>query len=211
VLQKVEIMKKLLCAVCLLLAAVTGRAVPLDSLFVETPGPLLPLLGRNERLNLLDLYKAGHTALTGNRLDGPARLVRKDSLSLLLTPGRECSWEMVCVDSTTLVLLRTVQLPAADTKIGVYDLQWRSVACELPQPAADDFLQNPDSLLPERCHALRALLRPLHVAWAWQPDVCAFRAEVSTGGLPAAEAAELRAVLRPLRYVWTGRTFRRAE
>lgn len=206
-----EFMKKMLCALGLSLAFSASASVPLDSLFVAAPSHVLPLLGLNERLNLLDLYDAGHTALADNRLGGTAQLVYKDSARLVLDVCPESRFELVRVDSATLVCLRTVYLPAADTQVEVYDAHWRRLDCSVPRPVADDFLLHADSVGGDRRYELPPLLRPLHVKWDWESGERAFLLTISTGGLPAAEAGELGAMLRPLRYVWADAAFRRAD
>ncbi|MBR1712210.1 MAG: DUF3256 family protein [Alloprevotella sp.] len=185
-----------------------AAAAPIDSLFVNAPQEVMPLLDRNARLNLLDFHHAGMTARAENRLGGEARLLDLSDIRLVLSPVAGSRWELVRVPwrgDSALVCLHTLSLPAEDTRVRVFSVDWAPLPAAFPAfEDVAEFWVDADSLSADRRRELRAQLVPLHVVWTWNPSAPAqFVATVSLAGVYAPDAADLRRCLRPLAYRWT--------
>ncbi|MBR1794221.1 MAG: DUF3256 family protein [Bacteroidales bacterium] len=189
-------------------AACCAGAAPIDSLFVNAPQAVLPLLDRNARLNLLDFYHAGMAARAENRLGGEARLLELSDVHLVLSPVEGSRWELVRVPwrgDSAVVCLHTLSLPAEDTRVRLFSEDWQPLPALFPEfEDVAEFWAETDSLSADRRRELRAQLVPLHVVWSWNPATPAqFVASVSLAGVYAPDAADLRPCLRSLAYRWT--------
>lgn len=201
-------MKKNILAILLLAALPGAKAQSIDSLFVNAPAEVMPLLDSTTRLNLLDLYEAWGTAQATNELGGTSQLTSKDSLMLELAPTEGSTWTMARLDSAMLACIHTLRLPASDSRLTFYDTQWRPLPVALPALTLSDFLVPADSLGADRRRELTARLRPLHICWTLEPDGATFRAAAATDGLVSADREEAETLLRPLHFRLDGSALR---
>ena len=100
----------------------------LSALFVAAPLQVLPLLEKNARLDLIDLYEAQMTAEITNRYGGKTTMTAlSDTLiALQLTPVS--SMEFRLLPDSTIEVRHAVQTPEfTNTKIDSYDTSWHKI------------------------------------------------------------------------------------
>ena len=68
-----------------------------DSVFTNLPSELMPLLTRNDRLDLLDYHKAGMEARVSNLLGGNTSLVERNDTTLCLQLTAVSRWRLTLV------------------------------------------------------------------------------------------------------------------
>lgn len=190
--------------ILILCSAQPLRAGLIDSLFVNAPQDVLPLLGQTERLDLLDLYDYRLKAEVENRLGGRSLLEYKDSSTLRLRISDAESWEMHCVPGEggeLLVCLNSVRAAGEMTRLSAYDLSWQPIKLAFPKPDCKHFLTAApaDSFTDADLSALHALLPALPVAASWQEgNRLQLRIDASALATDLRRAARL--CLRPLTY-----------
>ena len=69
----------------------------IDSVFTNLPSELMPLLTRNDRLDLLDYHKAGMEARVTNLLGGTTTLVERHDTTLCLQLTAVSRWRLTLV------------------------------------------------------------------------------------------------------------------
>ena len=190
--------------ILILCSALPLRAGLIDSLFVNAPQDVLPLLGHTERLDLLDLYDYRLKAEVENRLGGRSLLEYKDSCMLRLRVSDAESWEMHCVQGeggALLICLNSVRAGGEMTRLSAYNLSWQPIKLAFPKPDCKHFLTAApaDSLTDADLSAFHALLPALPVAASWQEgNRLQLRIDASALATDLRRAARL--CLRPLTY-----------
>ena len=190
--------------ILILCSALPLRAGLIDSLFINAPQDVLPLLGQTERLDLLDLYDYRLKAEVENRLGGRSLLEYKDSCMLRLRVSDAESWEMHCVQGeggALLICLNSVRAGGEMTRLTAYNLSWQPIKLAFPKPDCKHFLTAApaDSLTDADLSAFHALLPALPVAASWQEgNRLQLRIDASALATDLRRAARL--CLRPLIY-----------
>ena len=190
--------------ILILCSALPLRAGLIDSLFINAPQDVLPLLGQTERLDLLDLYDYRLKAEVENRLGGRSLLEYKDSCMLRLRVSDAESWEMHCVQGeggALLICLNSVRAGGEMTRLSAYNLSWQPIKLAFPKPDCKHFLTAApaDSLTDADLSAFHALLPALPVAASWQEgNRLQLRIDASALATDLRRAARL--CLRPLTY-----------
>lgn len=190
--------------ILILCSALPLRAGLIDSLFINAPQDVLPLLGQTERLDLLDLYDYRLKAEVENRLGGRSLLEYKDSCMLRLRVSDAESWEMHCVQGeggALLICLNSVRAGGEMTRLSAYNLSWQPIKLAFPKPDCKHFLTAApaDSLTDADLSTLHALLPALPVAASWQEgNRLQLRIDASALATDLRRAARL--CLRPLTY-----------
>ena len=147
----------LLVSCCVLMVS----AQDMKTLFINMPDSVAPLLTKVNREDCVDFLEYHMQAKVKNKLGKTSQLdtLTTDYLNLKMTAS--CSLEMKLLpvtDSTQVIcLVKTVDLPVADSHVSFFDTQWTPLDAEdfLKCPLADDFYQPVDSLSEEDV-ALRA-------------------------------------------------------
>ena len=190
--------------ILILCSALPLRAGLIDSLFVNAPQDVLPLLGHTERLDLLDLYDYRLKAEVENRLGGRSLLEYKDSCMLRLRVSDAESWEMHCVQGeggALLICLNSVRAGGEMTRLSAYNLSWQPIKLAFPKPDCKHFLTAApaDSLTDADLSAFHALLPALPVAASWQ-EGNRLQLRIDASALAADLRRAARLCLRPLTY-----------
>lgn len=139
----------LLCFVLLITQSVFAQTV--EKWFVNMPDGLNPTLSKQNRLELLEYYKAGQGDSVTNRYGNQARLVAFDSINQCVVVKNTSStmFEMKMFnleDSSTIIgLISTVCAPVCQSYIQFYDTAWNSMPIQFTMPKAIEWL-NKDSL-----------------------------------------------------------------
>lgn len=94
-------MKRLLFSFLLLLSAAWASAqTDINNVFVYMPDSLLPLLTRNDRLDLLDYHKAGMEARVTNLMGGTTTLLERNDTTICLQLTAVSRWRITIVTDT---------------------------------------------------------------------------------------------------------------
>lgn len=94
-------MKRLLFSFLLLLSAAWASAqTDINAVFVSMPDSLLPLLTRNDRLDLLDYHKAGMEARVTNLMGGTTTLLERNDTTICLQLTAVSRWRITIVTDT---------------------------------------------------------------------------------------------------------------
>ena len=101
----------------------------IDSVFTNLPSELMPLLARNDRLDLLDYHKAGMEARVTNLLGGTTTLVERNDTTLSLQLTSVSRWRLTLVrDARGVVRFRitkTFSLPDEWQREDWYDADYQ--------------------------------------------------------------------------------------
>lgn len=113
--------------VCLAMALGLQAATTARDLFVAAPRTVLPLLERNQRLDMLDYYDAGLTNTTKNALDGGSRVVTLEPGRIVISMTDASTLEIDILPAgkqNIYAVISTVNTPAANSTIVFYDEAW---------------------------------------------------------------------------------------
>lgn len=136
---------------CMLLFTHSIIAQTVEKWFVNMPDGLNPTLSKQNRLELLEYYKAGQGDSVTNRYGNQARLVAFDSInqSLVVKNTTNSIFEMKMldlVDSKKIIgVIYTVCAPICQSYIQFYDTAWNPIPIQFTMPQAIEWL-NKDSL-----------------------------------------------------------------
>ena len=190
------------------------RAEDLRSLFINMPDSIMPALTKSERMDFLDYMDSNMKARVQNKLGGESEMVElKDNMLSVKTsqPGR---LDMVLFnkkDGKSLVcIIRTVTARYPDSRITFYTEDWKPVPLkgliELPQ--FDDYLTKEalkaDSLSYFKKQSMLRMQSIIPVDGALE-----FRYTSLDYIGEDAERYKTWIKPEPIRYVWTGKRFKR--
>ena len=124
-------MKKFLKVLSLLLVGLpfityrSAQAQSLDTLFVDAPTTLFPVVDKAARLDLIDLYNHGIEAKVENIFGGQSELTKKTPNFLSLRTTDVSIWEMhllPCAKDTLILSLHTLVAGSQSTDVQLYTL-----------------------------------------------------------------------------------------
>lgn len=155
-----------------LLTVSTVRAQSIDTLFTAVPMSELPLLERNARLDMLDLYNYKMAAKGENIFGGTSTMKKKSAHHVAVDLTESSHWEMMrlCSGTDTIyACLHTTYCPAGETKARFYHTDWTPADnIALPTFTLDDFWTGNSEIAAERQEELRRKLTPLYVEARWE-------------------------------------------
>lgn len=100
----------------------------LTALFIAAPVQILPLLDKNSRMDLIDLYEANMNAQTINKLGGQTKLTALSDTLITLQLTTQSDMEIRLLPDSTIEVSHEVKLPEfTNTKIDKYDLSWKRI------------------------------------------------------------------------------------
>jgi len=167
---------KVIFTVFLLSAAVRlVQAQTASELFVTLPDPAFLTLTVSDRMDLLDLYKAGEKATVKDQFDDSCSLIRMTDNYLQIQTGKNTMELFVLPlanDSKIAGLIQTVCAPVCDSKLEFFTTAWKKLDASLFITFAGkyDFLK--DGINPEDENVKNALI-PLDISlmrFHYDPD-----------------------------------------
>lgn len=124
--------------------AVAYSQITASAAFRDAPASVLPLLDRNTRLDMIDYFNSGSATASKNSMQGQSRITALSpaSLSATLTGSSDCQLALLPMrGDTAIVYIETVRLPASDSRVRVYDRNWKPLASKsFVQPSVADWL-----------------------------------------------------------------------
>jgi len=151
------------------------QAQTAGELFVKLPESAFLTLTVSERVDLIDMYKAGKKAIVKNRLDDSCSILRLTDDYLQIQTG-ENTMELFLLpminDSKIVGMIQTACAPACDSYLEFYTTEWKKLAASFFITFADtyDFLK--EGIRPEEDHVKNALI-PLDISLMklhYEPD-----------------------------------------
>jgi len=111
---------------------IQGQTV--SELFAKLPQSELLPLTLSDRLDLIDLYKAGQNAVVNNRLDDSCSIIDMTNDYLQIQIGKN-SAELFLLpminDSKIIGLIQTVCAPVCDSRLEFYTTSWKKLATQV--------------------------------------------------------------------------------
>ena len=120
--------KTILTFIICLLSLHGAKSQTLEELFLTMPKELLPTLNQSDRLDLIDMYKAGAASRTNDLLNQVSSLTVFDKDILRLETGGnalELALLPMINDSYILLMIKTTCAPVCDSELRFYTLQWK--------------------------------------------------------------------------------------
>lgn len=206
-------MKRIFSLLLLSLLLQTAGARKMRDVFAAMPDSVLGLMTKNNRLDCIDFIENNMEARVRNRLDGYTvlRTLTDDYLDLQLTLS--CRVEMKLLpqaDTLSLIcLVRTYSVPAAESDISFYTLDWTPVPKSrlLSMPAYAAFWAGNDTTDAAEVERLQHLQDMHFVAAELSADDLSLTFRLQPGPVDKDTAGRMEAVLRPVTCVWRGGRF----
>ena len=139
-------LNKSLILFCLLLINYGLTAQTVENLYINMPDGLNPTLTKQNRLELLEYYKAKQGDTITNRFGNQTHLLFFDSIQSCLvvqnTPTSVFEMKIFNVDSITpaIGIIRTVCSPICQSVVEFYDTAWNSTPIVFTMPKATEWI-----------------------------------------------------------------------
>ena len=182
---------------------------PIRSWLVSMPDSVMPLLTKNDRLDLIDFYEARMRAVVNNRFDGKSSLdtLTENFLRISYTPSADVTMKLLPVNDTTdiLCMATTAKAMVNDSRIAFFDMQWQplDLTFYMHEPRIEDFRSTVQSDSAQLAwNKLDAFFRTYHLCAESTELKCVF---TTPDHLSADDRKEVTPYLRrePLTYRWT--------
>ena len=99
--------------------------------FSSAPASVLPIIDYITRLDMIDYFNSGSAKASKNIMDGQSRITALSpmSLSVSITASSECQIALLPMrGDTAIVCIETVLTPAPDSRVSVYDRDWKPLS-----------------------------------------------------------------------------------
>ena len=203
--------KKLFATCCIAFCFIAQIfASPMDSVFVHIPSGILSVLDIDARLDMIDLYNYNMKAEAYNIYGGKSEMTQKTDSMFSISLTESSRWDLALLPQsadTIFAVIYTILSPAESSRIVLYDADWQPLAYQFQLPEIEKFFREPYPFSPERMEILKQDLKMCSVSLSFSPQTRALIAKVSTTNAPEDDLADLKHLLFPLRYAWTGDTF----
>lgn len=182
----------------------------MDSVFVHIPSGILSVLDIDARLDMIDLYNYNMKAEAYNIYGGKSEMTQKTDSMFSISLTESSRWDLALLPQsadTIFAVIYTILSPAESSRIVLYDADWQPLAYQFQLPEIEKFFREPYPFSPERMEILKQDLKMCSVSLSFSPRTRALIAKVSTTNAPEDDLADLKHLLFPLRYAWTGDAF----
>ena len=141
-------MKKNNLIITLLLLSTTLFALDIENTFINMPNALLPVLKRQQRMELIEYYKADSATDSITNVFGKESRIsffdkEKQHLKLQTTPSTTFELFIFQLDTTKLSVIgviRTVCAPVCHSSVVFYDSEWRIVPTPFVIPKTTEWV-----------------------------------------------------------------------
>jgi len=151
------------------------QAQTISELFIKSPQAEFLTLTNSDRLDLLDMYKAGQKAVVKNLLDDTCSLISLKDNYMQLVIGKNTTEIFILPminDSKIVGLIQTVCAPVCDSRLEFYTTTWKKIdnSAFITLAGKNDFLK--EGINPEDENIKNALI-PLDISLMqlhYEPD-----------------------------------------
>ena len=125
---------------------VSAKSADIKNLFVEMPDSIMPLLVKNNRLDMLDYMDIGMSAKVKNKLGGESEmtLLKDDMISISMTDVTEYDIKLFYGKDSlvTIAVIETVKGGYSDSNISFYNTKWEKLNTTnlIKMPVLEDFI-----------------------------------------------------------------------
>lgn len=146
-----SIIKKTIFYGLLIFTFTTAHAIPTDSVFINMPDKILPLLNKKQRFEMAEYFKAGKVDSTKNAFGNNAilKIYDTDRCHLLIVSSQNSTTEVMrlLTDRRDSVygVIQTVLQPIKYSTIQFYNLKWQRVNHKITLPAPSEWLNKTKS------------------------------------------------------------------
>lgn len=195
---------------CLFLNA---AAQNIDSLFINTPRHIMPLLDQTSKMDLLDLYdyNGNLRAKVENIYGGETVLLKKTGNYLSLKTTDTGNWTIKIFrtdnDSPIILCAHSVEADGISTDLKCFNMNWGILKIQLPHPSKDSFLKKVSSYTPINQQELVSsiLELPIEVIINDNDDTLVY--QLSLSGLTNDKQQLCKDIIRSIVYKWNGSGF----
>lgn len=198
-------MKLFIILLCVNPFGTSAKGVNIDTIFANMPENICPLLQREQKLDLLDLYNANRRAQVDNVLEGASTLISKTDSTFSLQVSAASRYEaklLYTPTDTIIAFCKTMGVaPSLESQMNFYSIHWTPLLSPkgYVEPHAEDFSRNVDSL-----SNLISMQPAKMMEIRMEPDGIAFY--LSVGLFNKSDAASLSTSLQPIKLVWRRET-----
>lgn len=139
-------MKRIIVALMMSVVLVSAKSADIKNLFVEMPDSIMPLLVKNNRLDMLDYMDIGMSAKVKNKLGGESEmtLLKDDMISISMTDVTEYDIKLFYGKDSlvTIAVIETVCGGYCDSGVTFYNDKWQPLDKQklILMPLFNDFL-----------------------------------------------------------------------
>lgn len=198
-------MRHLISLIIALAAATAASAQRIDSLFAAVPESVCPMLDRNTRLDMLDLYDYNMKAKGDNIFGGESVMTYKSDALIRISLTPVSRWELLLLKNdtaTVIASIHTIQSPAAESRLTLYDTAWRPLPVPpMPELAIKDFMSQTDSTDTDSTSLIAHKLQLQRPEMTWEETAngqAVLRLSISTAALGLEDRKAAAACLRPV-------------
>ena len=183
----------------------------IDSIFAYVPSEILPMIEKNERLDLLDLYNSQMEAKTENIFGSTATMLMKSPTQVLLQLTSVSKWQLKMLKTgkdTIYSCIHSIETAGGQSHLSFYDQNWKKIeTVALPSPEKEEFI-NRQLITDETNDSIASRLYLAHIQATWVGDNTQdiLKLELIIDGHNTSEK-NLRKHLRPLFFIWKQGTF----
>lgn len=188
-------MKHLFLAAAIAVSAFSGaNALTAEEAFKTAPSTVFPLIEPGTRLDMIDYFNAGVDRAARNTLYGDSRITAMTPATITVQVSKASRTEIVTMpvsdNDTAIVVISTVDTPAPDSKVSIYDRDWQLLTTVIP-PLEQWVINKKDR------NDVEELLPYMIVSCGYSPDTDTFVFTNHTAGAVGKEVYEpLRPMLR---------------
>lgn len=127
-------------------ALTASAAGDITGMFTSAPQRIFPLLDTNTRLDMIDYYKANMTNESQNNLGGYSRITRLDPGMIEVKMSDASDVQFFLLDGKKgpmTGIVTTVSMPARDSRLAIYDSDWRQCDNLFKAPVLRDWMTDP--------------------------------------------------------------------
>ena len=197
----------LLTTLLLVMPSVGVAQRSVDEVFLSMPQDFVPFLSKEARMDMVDLFRSGLEAKVSNDFDGTSVLNGMTERGFDMMPTQNSMLSVRLLQTTKkdtlFAVVRTLRVPVADSRLTVFDSEWKPVKVGVKM-VLSDFLNLSDE---ETVAQWRARLSPLHYEMKWLEGTSDLSVSPSIDALDIDSKKELRPLLRCRTWHWNGTDF----
>lgn len=194
-----------------LLAVAPAEALTPSQAFVNAPASLYPTLDRNTRLDMVDYFTGGLSTESKNALGGGSAItdMTDRSITIKLTDASTSTLAILPAEGDTLVaVITTIQSPAPDSRMTIYDKSWSSSATAkaFVRPVLSDWLTAEGR---KNAKTVESVVPFLLIDYVYDPSTSELTMNNNTRLFLSDEVYAIVSpyLLKQLKYRWNGKRF----
>lgn len=138
-------MKKNNLVAFLLFISFTASAIPTDSVFLNIPDKLLPLISKKNRYELSEYFKAGKSDSITNNFGKQAFMLKYDTATchIILKTSATSTFELKRIsdknNETIYGIIKSISAPYLQSVVKFYDTNWNEISKQMKFPATESW------------------------------------------------------------------------